>query len=77
MNPLNIFQMMKNGNPQQFLQQMMGNNQIMRNPLMKNTIEMAQKGDMQGIEQIARNLCKEKGLNADDVINQIKSKFNN
>lgn len=77
MNPLNIFQMMKNGNPQQFLQQMMGNNQIMSNPLMKNTIEMAQKGDMQGIEQIARNLCKEKGLNADDVINQIKSKFNN
>ncbi len=77
MNPLNIFQMMKNGNPQQFLQQMMGNNQIMRNPLMKNTIEMAQKGDMQGIEQMARNLCKEKGLNADDVMNQIKSKFNN
>lgn len=74
MNPLNIFQMMKNGNPQQFLQQMMGNNQVMRNPLMKNTIEMAQKGDMQGIEQMARNLCKEKGLNADDVINQIKSK---
>ena len=71
MNPLNIFQMMKNGSPQQFLQQMMGN------PLMKNTIEMAQKGDMQGIEQMARNLCKEKGLNADDVINQIKSKFNN
>lgn len=77
MNPLNIFQMMKNGSPQQFLQQMMGNNQVMRNPLMKNTIEMAQKGDMQGIEQMARNLCKEKGLNADDVINQIKSKFNN
>lgn len=77
MNLLNIFQMMKNGNPQQFLQQMMGNNQIMRNPLMKNTIEMAQKGDMQGIEQMARNLCKEKGLNADDVINQIKSNFNN
>lgn len=77
MNPLNIFHMMKNGNPQQFLQQMMGNNQVMRNPLMKNTIEMAQKGDMQGIEQMARNLCKEKGLNADDVINQIKSKFNN
>ena len=40
MNPLNIFQMMKNGNPQQFLQQMMGNNQVMRNPLMKNTIEI-------------------------------------
>lgn len=77
MNPLNIFQMMKSGNSQQFLQQMMGNNQVMSNPLMKNTIEMAQKGDMQGIEQMARNLCKEKGLNADDVMNQIKSRFNN
>lgn len=77
MNPLNIFQMMKNGNPQQFLQQMMGNNKIMSNPLIKNAMQMAQNGDMQGIEQMARNLCKEKGLNADDVINQIKSKFNN
>lgn len=77
MNPLNIFQMMKNGNPQQFLQKMMGNNQIMSNPLIKNAMQMAQNGDMQGIEQMARNLCKEKGLNADDVMNQIKSKFNN
>lgn len=36
MNPINIFQMMKAG-PQQFIQQMMGNNQIMSNPMMKNT----------------------------------------
>lgn len=76
MNPMNIFQMMRNKNPQQFLQQMIGNNQIMSNPLMKNTIEMAQNGNMQGIEQMARNLCKEKGLNADDLLNQIKSKIN-
>ena len=72
---MNIFQMMRGKNPQQFLQQMMGNNQIMSNPLMKNTIEMAQNGNMQGIEQMARNLCKEKGLNADDLMNQIKSKI--
>ena len=42
MNPMNIFQMMRGKSPQQFLQQMMGNNQIMSNPLMKNTLEMAQ-----------------------------------
>lgn len=75
MNPMSIFQMMRGG-PQQFLQQIMGNNQMMNNPMMKNVVGMAQKGDMQGIEQIARNLCKEKGLNADDVMNQLKSKFN-
>mgnify|MGYP000593105391 FL=1 len=76
MNPLNIFQMMKNGNPQQFLQQMMGNNQIMSNPLIKNAMQMAQNGDMQGVEKMARNLCNEKGINADDMMNQIKRKFN-
>lgn len=76
MNPINIFQMMRGG-PQQFMQQIMSNNQLMSNPMMKNTMQMAQQGNMQGIEQMARNLCKEKGLNADDVFNKIKSRFNN
>ena len=76
MNPINIFQMIRGG-PQQFLQQIANNNQLMSNPMMKNTMQMAQQGNMQGIEQMARNLCKEKGLNADDVFNQIKSRFNN
>lgn len=64
-------------NPQQFLQQIMGNSQMMQNPMIKNTVQMAQNGDTKGIEQLARNLCKEKGLNADDVFNQIKSRFGN
>lgn len=76
MNPINIFQMMKAG-PKQFIQQMMGNNQMMSNPIMKNTLEMAQKGNMRGVEQMARNLCKEKGLNADEVFNQVKGRFGN
>lgn len=76
MNPINIFQMMKAG-PKQFIQQMMGNNQMMSNPIMKNTLEMAQQGNMRGVEQMARNLCKEKGLNADEVFNQVKGKFGN
>lgn len=63
--------------PQHFIQQMMGNNQMMSNPIMKNTMQMAQQGNTQGIEQMARNLCKEKGLNADDVFSQIKSRFGN
>lgn len=76
MNPINIFQMMKAG-PQQFIQQMMGNNQLMSNPMARNAMQMAQKGDSKGIEQMARNLCKEKGIDADDVFNQIKSRFGN
>lgn len=74
---MQIMQMFKGGNPQQFIQQIMGNNQIMSNPMAKNVIDMAQNGNMQGIEQIARNLCKEKGLDADQVMQQIKSRFDN
>ena len=76
MNPLNIIQMMKSGNPQQFMQQIMGNSQIMSNPMMKNTMQMAQNGDMKGVEQMARNLCKEKGLDADEMFNQLKNSLN-
>lgn len=76
MNPINIFQMMKAG-PQQFIHQMMGNNQIMSNPIMKNALGMVQSGNMKGVEELARNLCKEKGIQADDVFSQIKSRFGN
>lgn len=74
MNPMNLMQMFQN--PKKFMQNIMGNNQIMSNPMAKNAVELMQKGDAQGVEQMARNLCKEKGLNADEVMQQIKSKFN-
>ena len=74
MNPINIFQMMKAG-PQQFIQQMIGNNQIMNNPMVKNAVGMAQNGDLQGVEQMARNLCKEKGIDFDKAFSDFKNQF--
>ena len=74
MNPINIFQMMKAG-PQQFIQQMMGNNQIMNNPMVKNAVGMAQNGDLQGVEQMARSLCKEKGIDFDKAFSDFKNQF--
>ena len=62
-------------NPQQFIQQMMGNSQAMQNPMIKNAIEMYQKGDKDGVNQLAQNLCKEKGILYTDAINKIKSQF--
>ena len=72
MNPLSIIQMMKSGNPQQFMQQIMGNSQIMSNPIIKNALGMVQSGNVKGVEELARNLCKEKGIQADDFVSQIK-----
>ncbi len=77
MNPLMmISQMMKNGgNPQQIFQQMIGNNPAMNNPIMKNAFEMAKKGDSKGVEEIARNLCKEKGINPDEAIEKVRQQL--
>ena len=54
------------------MQQIMSNNRVMGNPMIKNAMSMAQSGNSKGIEQMARNLCKEKGINPDDVMKQIR-----
>lgn len=65
MNPFQMLGAMKN--PQAFIQQMMNNSQIMQNPMAKNAMKMYQKGDTQGLQAMAENLCKEKGISVDDV----------
>ena len=75
MNPMQLMQMMRfGGNPQQALITMM-KRQAGNNPVMNNAIQMMEKGDSAGVEQLARNLCKEKNLNPDDVLSQIKTQF--
>nr|DAT64332.1 MAG TPA: hypothetical protein [Caudoviricetes sp.] len=63
-------------NPQQFAQQMMNNSQVMQNPMAKNAVQMLQKGDSQGIESMARNLCKEKGIDPEEMMKQFKQQLN-
>lgn len=78
MNPMMAMlgQIMRGGgNPQQLLQQMMGNNQIMGNPILKNTLEMAQKGNSKGIEELARNLYAEKGIDIEKAAEKLKNQF--
>ena len=53
------------------IQQRMG----MNNPVINNVIGMAQKNDVNGLEQFARNLAKEKGINVDDYYNQACQMF--
>ena len=73
MNPFQMIGAMKN--PQIFLQQMMNNSQITQNPMAKNAMEMYQKGDTKGLQAMAENLCKEKGISVDDVKSQIMAQF--
>lgn len=62
-------------NPQVFMQQAINNSQFMSNPISKNALEMYQKGDKDGINQLAENLCKEKGINRQDFEKQIMSQI--
>ena len=62
-------------NPQQFIQQMIGNSKAMQNPMIKNAIEMYQKGDTQGLQAMAENLAKERGTTVNDMKSQIMAQF--
>lgn len=43
------------------------------NPMAQNIINLANAGDSKGLEQIARNLCKAKGVDIEQMIRQLKS----
>ena len=73
MNTFQVIGAMKN--PQAFMQQMMNNSQIMRNPMAKNAMEMYQKGDTKGLQTMAENLAKERGTTVYDIKRQIMTQF--
>lgn len=64
-NPMQLIQLIKGGNnPQQLiiniLQQQAGNN-----PILNNAMNLAQNGNVNGLEMIARNIAQQKGLDFD------------
>lgn len=72
MNPMQMIQIMRSGgNPHaitNMLRQQSGNN-----PILNNALNMAEKGDVKGLEQLGRNLCREKNIDVDSALGQIKS----
>lgn len=72
MNPIDMIkQYMQRGfSPQNILSKLSINN-----PILNNVMNMAQKGDTQGVETFARNICKQKGLDFDTEFNKFKSNF--
>ena len=69
-NPMNsIKQYMLQGlTPKGILSRMRINN-----PILNNVITMAQNGDTKGVENFARNICKQKGLDFDTEFNKFKN----
>lgn len=61
-----------NNNPQQLVMQMIEKN---TNPMVGNLIKMAKEGNTKGVEEFARNVCKERGRNFDDEFSKFMSNF--
>ena len=58
-------------NAMNFLQNILANNNVMQNPMMQNAMQMYQKGDMKGLENLVNNVARQKGISVDDIKKQI------
>lgn len=68
-----INRMKSSSNPQGFVMNMIGSNpNVQNNELMQNAISMAQKGDVTGLEKMARNMAKERGIDINRYIGMFK-----
>ena len=73
MNPINMLKgMMGNMNPKNIAINMLKNN---TNPIFNNLMQMMEKGDDKGIEQFARNVCKEKNIDFDKQFGEFMNNF--
>ena len=76
MNPIQVLKTFlgNGGNPQDLLQKTISKNNS--NPMIANLINLAQKGNKEEVEKIARNICKEKNIDFDKEFNAFISNFN-
>ena len=72
-NPMQLMNMLKGiKNPKDAVINMIKSN---NNPMIKNLVEMAEKGDSQGVENFARNLYQQQGRDFDKEFNEFMSNF--
>ena len=74
-NNMNDFmQIAKNSNPQQLVMGML-QKRANENPLFANILSLAQQGNTAEIENIVRNMAKERGIDFDKEFNSFKQMF--
>lgn len=72
-NAMQFVQLMKN--PQAFVQQVMSNSQVMQNPVINNAMQMYKKGDVDGLNKLAENMCKENNTSIEQMKSQLMKQF--
>ena len=70
-----FMQMIRSGNNPQAMIMNMLQQQAGNSPLGQNLLKLAQNNDGKGIEQIARNLCSQRGLDFDQEFATFKKQL--
>lgn len=74
-SPFQLIQMIKSGqNPQQLVMSIL-QQQSQKNPILNNAMNLAQGGNAQGLEMLARNLAAQRGLDFDTEFANFKKQF--
>lgn len=74
-NPMQFITMMKNGqNPEQLMLNFLAT-QASGNPMMENLLALAKNHDVKGIEEIARNICENNGVDFYKEFNAFKQQL--
>lgn len=64
LNPINVI-----------LNKMLSDPRINSNEVAQNAVNLLRKGDSRGLQQMAENLCQQKGVTAEEVKQKILSSF--
>lgn len=63
-------------NPMQVIQMITGGRQnIQNNPIVRNAYSMKNTNDINGLQKLAENLAKEKGVDLKGLQNQIQQRY--
>ncbi len=74
-NMTEIMQMMRGGNPQNMIMGMLEQTASSGDPMAQNLLFLVNSGNQREIEQVARNVAKEKGIDFDKEFNSFKQMF--
>lgn len=70
-----IMNIMRSGNPQIMVKNMLEQSASTGDPMARNLLEVVNSGNEKQLEQIARNVAREKGIDFDKEFNSFKQMF--
>ena len=74
-NPMNLMMMLKQGNPRQVAMQIIQNN-YPNDPRMNQLVQMAERGDTQGLQKIAEQMLGAQGKNFSAEMSNLMNTIN-